>query len=133
MAQPNHVTRYGKLNGVSSSSNLVAGLVIGTIVFALILIGSWRGVKNRSANRIVSQLQKSDLPYDIKVGIGNRVWNPSPEGGGAELFGPAQARYTLDEHDVIHLRFEHKSRPAQYFSGPLPDVNSRVRNRRRAD
>jgi len=116
---------------VNSSSNLVAGFVIGTIVFVLILITSWRGVKNKSANRIVTQLQKSDLPYDIKVGIGNRVWNPSPEGGGTELFGPGQARYTLDEHDVVHLRFEYKSGPVQYFSGPLPDVNSRVKSRRR--
>jgi hypothetical protein len=116
---------------MGSSSNLVAGLVIGTLVAALCFVVSWRGVKNRSAHWIAGQLQKSDLPYEIKVGIGGRAWNPSPEGG-TDLFGPGQAKYTLDEHNVVHLRFEYKSGPVQDFSGPLPDVNALAKGRRRS-
>jgi hypothetical protein len=124
------VIRYGKLNEVNSSANFVAVVVVAGIVVAIVMLASWRGVKSRSANWIVGQLQKSDLPYEIKVGIGGRVWNPSLGQEGTGLFGPGQATYTLDEHDVVHLRFVYRSGPAQDFSGPLPDLGTRGKSRK---
>jgi hypothetical protein len=124
------VIRYGKLNEVNSSTNFVAVLVVAGVVVAIVMLASWRGVKTRSANWIVGQLQKSDLPYEIKVGIGGRVWNPSPGQERTALFGPGQATYTLDEHNVVHLRFEYRSGPVQDFSGPLPDLSALGKSRK---
>jgi hypothetical protein len=100
------------------------GAVSATLFVVFIAFVTWhasRRASTRTAVGIVQQLRRSGS-YSLRVEATQLVWNPAmPIGTGNRLPGPAEAHYSIDPNDLVHLILISKSGRRQQFSGPIPD------------
>ena len=101
---------------------VVTYLGIGILFFSSMFAIAYRRVRRHFSTWIVRQLRRSGSPLMVEVKPAERTWNPGDPK--QQLFGPGRATYTLDDDDVVHLRWQPVQGSEHIWVGPVPALPS---------